>query len=376
MKRCLIVTTVDSTIKAFLLPHIELLMKNGVKVDVASNIRENSVLLASKINGQIIRIPFSRKIKDKDNVRSFFIMRKLLKKNNYDFIHVHTPIASFLTRMAARKSENIIYTAHGFHTNDNGSTLSNSIFLFSEKLAAKKTKELIVMNKHDYNLAKNKIKLNDITMVNGVGVDTNIFSRKNVTFDISQLKKLREELSLKPNDLVVTHIAELNNNKRQIDVVNAAKSVKERYENVKFLLVGKGENIHHIKSVIEAYNLEDTVKILGYRNDIDMLLNITDIGLLVSLREGLPRSVMEMMAMEIPVIVTDIRGNNDLIEDSIEGFCVPIKRPDLISEKLLFLNENKDSRENMGKKGRESILRKFSLEKVLADMENIYSKYI
>ncbi len=74
-----------------------------------------------------------------------------------------------------------------------------------------------------------------------------------------------------------------------------------------------------IKAEIKSRQLEDYVFCLGYREDIDNILSITDIGLLVSLREGLPKSVMEMMAMEIPLVVTDIRGNRDLVINGENG---------------------------------------------------------
>src|SRR5699024_5627389 len=127
--------------------------------------------------------------------------------------------------------------------------------------------------------------------------------------NINYHKDLKKGLSINANDIVITHIAEFNNNKRQIDIVHAVNKLKNEYKNFKVLLVGRGPNINFIKQQVKNYHLEKYIKVLGHRNDINNLLMITDIGLLISIREGLPRSVMEMMAMEIPVIVTKIRGN-------------------------------------------------------------------
>src|SRR5699024_11288189 len=117
------------------------------------------------------------------------------------------------------------------------------------------------------------------------------------------------------------------------------------------------------------------IKVLGHRNDINNLLMITDIGLLISIREGLPRSVMEMMAMEIPVIVTKIRGNVDLINHNSEGLHVPVKDPSKIKESLLSLINNRNKRLEMGTKARKKVIEDFELERILEAMDEIYSLY-
>ena len=122
--------------------------------------------------------------------------------------------------------------------------------------------------------------------------------------------------------------------------------------------------------------MSNYILVLGQRTDIVGILSITDIGLLVSIREGLPRSVMEMMSMEIPVVVTSIRGNMDLIDDGGEGFYVPIKDSNSIKEKLSMLIEDGNLRTTMGKRARDKILNRFSLTKVLSDLDKVYSRYL
>lgn len=187
---------------------------------------------------------------------------------------------------------------------------------------------------------------------------------------------MKVELSIKKKDKVITHIGEFNNNKRQIDVLNAVNELNKYSNDLKVLLIGRGPNLNFIKSKVKEFNLDDKVKVLGYRRDIKELLAITDIGLLVSLREGLPRSVMEMMSMKIPVIVTNIRGNRDLINDKREGFHIPVKSPDKLSEQLLTLIQDDKLREEMGIKGRKKIVNHFSLENILGEMKKIYSNYL
>lgn len=352
-----------------------MLMDQNVKVDVACTFTtEDPNNLAGIINGDLFVFPFSRNMLDKNNLKSFLLMKGHLKKSKYCLIHVHTPVASFITRMASSKNDNVIYTAHGFHMNEQEKRITNKFYYYLEKIAARKTSKLIVINEYDYKTALKLISKDKAQLVNGVGIDENQYTSELI--DQNKRDELKVELSIKKKDKVITHIGEFNNNKRQIDVLNAVNELNKYSNDLKVLLIGRGPNLNFIKSKVKEFNLDDKVKVLGYRRDIKELLAITDIGLLVSLREGLPRSVMEMMSMKIPVIVTNIRGNRDLINDKREGFHIPVKSPDKLSEQLLTLIQDDKLREEMGIKGRKKIVNHFSLENILGEMKKIYSNYL
>ncbi|MBG9614829.1 glycosyltransferase family 1 protein [Bacillus cereus] len=375
MKKALIVTTVSPTITSFLIPSIDLLINKGYKVEVATNILDGS--FRQKIPEEVVinHIPFSRNIKSLDNIKAYFKMKKLLKKNNYSLIHTHTPIASFLTRKASVKNENIIYTAHGFHFNENGSGVTNSIYKMIEKVSAKKTKRLVVINKDDYEEAKNLISINKVRHIKGVGVDMDEYNPEILTSN--EKDKLKYELGIKPNMKVITHIAELNENKRQIDTILAAKKLRAIYgSEFVVLLVGRGPLSEYVLDQITQFGLENHVKCLGYRRDINNILSITDVGLLVSLREGLPKSVMEMMAMKVPVVLTNIRGNRDLVHNNKNGILVDIKSPEQIAigcEKIML---DSDLAEKFRQESYKRMLEEYSLEKVMVDLEKLYDELV
>ena len=375
MKKALIVTTVSPTITSFLIPSIDLLINKGYKVEVATNILDGS--FRQKIPEEVVinHIPFSRNIKSLDNIKAYFKIKKLLKKNNYSLIHTHTPIASFLTRKASVKNENIIYTAHGFHFNENGSGVTNSIYKMIEKVSAKKTKRLVVINKDDYEEAKKLISINKVRHIKGVGVDMAEYNPEILT--CNEKDKLKYELGIKPNMKVITHIAELNENKRQIDTILAAKKLRAIYgSEFVVLLVGRGPLSEYVRDQITQFGLENHVKCLGYRRDINNILSITDVGLLVSLREGLPKSVMEMMAMKVPVVLTNIRGNRDLVHNNKNGILVDIKSPEQIAigcEKIML---DSDLAEKFRQESYKRMLEEYSLEKVMVDLEKLYDELV
>ncbi|MGG4488684.1 glycosyltransferase family 4 protein [Metabacillus idriensis] len=367
-KSVLFVTTISRTVEAFLIPHILYFLEKGYKVGVASNTQDNKLEELAELGVSIHHVPFSREITDKRNAGSYRIINKIIQQ--YHILHLHTPISSFVTRMAASKEHSIIYTAHGFHFNENGTWVTNFLFSAAEKLAGFKTNKLIVTNQDDLTAAHKVISKHKIQFVGGVGVDTSVYNIDN--YSDSEKKNLKDELNLDPNKRVITHIAEFNQNKRQIDVVEACEILKQKTDNFIILLVGEGDDFRDIQKQIYDRKLDEYIKCLGFRGDIPRILSITDIGLLVSIREGLSRSVMEMMAMNIPVIATNIRGNRDLITNEENGYLVPIKNPSLLALRCCQLINNRTLCKQYGEAGKSKIEHQHSINHVLEQMEMVY----
>lgn len=369
-KKVLFVTTIVRTVEAFLIPHIQYFIRKGYKVGIATNTENKNLNHLEKIGVNIHHVPFSRTVIDKDNLTSFKMLKNIIKQ--YQILHLHTPIASFLTRMVSSKNQIVIYSVHGFHFNENGTWLSNLLYKILEKAMGLKTKKLIVTNKDDLAIAKKIVAEKKIHYVHGVGLDTKVYDDNNFSEKTKQQMKL--ELGLDLDRKIITHVAEFNDNKRQIDLVDACELLKEKMENFTFLLVGRGENFEMIQKIIRERRLDTYMKCLGFRTDITDILSITDVGLLISIREGLPRSVMEMMAMKIPVIATNIRGNRDLVVNGGNGYLIPIKDPSQIAKKCHLLLNNEDLSKQFGEKGREIIQHQFSIDNVLREMELIYKE--
>ncbi|PLR68569.1 MULTISPECIES: glycosyltransferase family 4 protein [Bacillaceae] len=364
----LFATTISRTVEAFLIPHILYFLEKGYKVGVASNTQENKLENLEKLGVTIHHVPFSRAVTDKGNVVSYKIIKNIIK--HYHILHLHTPISSFVTRMAASKQHTIIYTAHGFHFNENGTRITNFLFFAAEKIAGFKTNKLIVTNKDDLAAANKVISKQKVQYVGGVGVDTSVYNID--IYSEKDKEDLKHDLKLDLNKKIITHIAEFNQNKRQIDVLDACEIIKQKTENFIILLVGEGEDFKDIQKKIYDRKLDAYIKCLGFRDDIPRILSITDIGLLVSIREGLSRSIMEMMAMNIPVIGTNIRGNRDLITHEENGYLVPIKNPHLLAEKCLQLLNSENLCKQYGESGKRKIEHQHSIHHVLEQMELVY----
>lgn len=322
MKKILYVTTVSRTINAFLIPHIEMLLSKGYKVDCACAVDKSidKKLLSKGV--KVYEVPFSRNPLGIGNYKAYRRLLDIQRVNNYDIMHVHTPVASIYGRLVKKTFRNLktIYTAHGYHFFNEGSKIAWLIYYPIEKIMAKLTDITININKEDYEITKEKLKPKNCYLLNGVGLSLDQY-KKSTEEEIAS-KKI--ELGLKEEDFVVIMIAELNENKNHIQIIKAMEILKDKYSNIKVISVGEGEKFKEIKEEVEKRNLQKNIRLLGFRKDINELINVSNIGILLSHREGLPRNIMELMANGRKIIATNIRGCKDIVVNENVGTLVNV----------------------------------------------------
>lgn len=357
-------TVVKTHINVFHLPYLKWFREQGYEVHVAAKndfVNEPCIIpnCDKFYDINFARFPFSIA-----NIKAYKQLKKIIKENNYDIIHCHTPVAGVLTRLAARNSKNttVIYTAHGFHFLKGAPLLNWLIYYPVERFCAKFTDKLITINKEDYERAKKFSLRNNgnVYYVPGIGID--IEKIKNTKVDIQQKKK---ELGIPEKIPVLLSVGELNKNKNHIVVLNALSKLKDK--RFIYLICGRGVLKEYLEEKIKEFGLENKVMLLGYRNDITEILKIADLFIFPSKREGLPVSLIEAMAADLPAIASNVRGNRDLI--SKENLFEPDDADSLVSliEKQL---------DNIGNSKRSKVayknLEKYSLKNVLKQMAEIY----
>ena len=322
MKKVLYVTTVSRTINAFLIPHINMLLDNGYEVHCACSIDKPVDKELQRRGVKIFEVPFSRNPLGIGNIKAFIKLEELQRINDYDIVHVHTPIAAIYGRLLKLNfpSLRIIYTAHGYHFLKGGSKLGWILYYPIEKIMAKFTDVTININKEDYEITKEKLKHKKCYLLNGVGLDLDKYKK----LSSKEIQEKRKEFGLKDKDFVVLMIAEINKNKNHIQLINAMDILKDKYPNIKVLCIGDGTLKESLEKQIILRNLQNNIFMLGYRLDVNKLINISDIGILLSHREGLPRNIMEFMACGRKVIATDIRGCRDIVCNYNVGTLVKV----------------------------------------------------
>lgn len=187
--------------------------------------------------------------------------------------------------------------------------------------------------------------------------------------DVSKLKSLhshelkREILDGKKGPLIL-NIGRLVVEKDQKNLIQAAAIVIRHYRDAIFAIVGDGYLKDELLNLIKSLGIQDHVRLLGYRADIADFLDAADLFVLSSISEGLPISLLQAMGAGKAVISTRIGGVEDVITDGENGLLVPINDPQALAEAIISILDNQHIREDLAVKGRQKIIRYFSLEKM------------
>ena len=370
--RVLFVASNYGHLAAFHIPFMELLKAKRYQVDAAALDLSGRKAEIEALGVNCWDIPFARSPYSANNIKAYHILRRLLRENYFDLIHVHTPVPAFLTRFMTRKLRQgpVLYTAHGFHFYRGAALVNQLIYYNAERLAASWTDGLIVINKEDFESGKKLgFEPNETLFhINGVGIDLSI------TESIDQTGSIKAELNIPEHAAVITCIAELNPNKNHNYLLKAWRQLANKYNDVHLLVVGDGQLEKDLRNMVIECQIP-RVYFLGFRKDVPQILIETDIVTLVSKREGLPRCLMEAMAFGKPVVASDIRGSRDLVVNNKNGILVPLDNISKLVEALEKLIVNVSDREEMGRNGSQ-LIEKFSLKRILVDMSKIYERFL
>lgn len=306
----------------------------------------------------------------KDNYTAYKNLKKVVSREKVEVIHCNTPVGGMIGRLVAKrcKVKKVIYTAHGFHFYKGAPLFNRTVLKLAEMIMARWTDAIITMNQEDYEAAK-KFKLRkggSVYYVHGVGVDTNI-SKLSPKVRIDK----RKELGLSDEDFVIASVGRLDANKNNRTLINAISKIAN--PNIKLILCGDGDEMTELKELTKFLLVDNRVFFLGRRDDMNEIYEAVDVLAMASFREGLSRTIMEAMSHGLPCIVSNIRGNVDLIENMVGGFLCKTTDASAYAEKFNLLANDKDLREKMGKNNLHTI-KKYSIETVTEEMRNIYEK--
>lgn len=366
MKKILFAANVDYFYIKFLEPQLKYFHENGYEIHTASRNENVEIPYSDKK----FDVPFARGFNIKDNINSYKKMKKIIKENNYDIIFCHTPFGGAITRLAAKSVKTkarIIYEVHGFHFYK-GAPLKNWIIFYNaEKYLSKYTDTVITINKKDYEIARKKFHCN-IEYVKGIGL---IPEKLDLIITKKEKDELRESLGIKPNDFVIIYAAEINKGKRQEWLTKTLEKTIKQNNNIHLLLPGKDLLEGRCDKLIEKLKLQKNIHLLGFRRDIPKLLKISNLAVSSSNREGLPVNIMEAMYAGLPIVVTDCRGNSDLVINNKNGFIVDTNDSYSFARKVEELYNNKELSKKFGNSSKQMI-KEYLIENVMDDYIKIY----
>lgn len=384
MGKVLVLASIAPMIEAFNQKHIQTLQAMGHEVHVAANftadsstVQERNQLFKAKLTKQgilVFDLPIDRNPFSIKNFTAYLSIRHLFDQQHYDMVHCHSPIGGVLTRLATSFNQSrpfIIYTAHGFHFFKD-SPLKNWLLYYPiEKVLSKRTDCLITINKEDYTFVQRKnFSMKSINLVSGVGINLNKF----LPTSDEKRKVLRKQYGYNENDFLLIYVGELIARKNQQHILKVLQTLVKIHSSVKLLLVGDGEDEKILKEKIQKLGIKNHVEMLGFRKDIMELMSLADVAVSTSRQEGLPVNVMEAMAVGLPLIVTDCRGNRDLVKDGLNGYVVEQDNIERFSRKIDILLQNKPLRDKFSTYST-LFVQQYSDTKIQKAMKEIYTEF-
>jgi glycosyltransferase involved in cell wall biosynthesis len=373
----LYLATVATTIRLFILPYAAHFRALGWRVDVAARGASAERELREAFDN-VYDLPLSRSVRD---IRGLTLGARAISQvlaSQPDIVHVHTPIAAFMTRLAVRgmpreRRPAIVYTAHGFHSHRGGNPVANLLFLSAEKLAGRWTDRLVVINDEDYLAARRHriVGPSQLAWMPGIGIDTGMFSRGSI--DQASVARSRQALGVEADIPLFVAVGELTRNKRSADAVNALATM--RHTEAHLALAGGGPERAHLEEVANRMGVGGRVHFTGFIQDVRPLVGGATALVLPSKREGLARSIMEALALEVPVVASTARGNRQLVGDD-SGFVVPTGDVAALATKMDWLIDHPVEAAEMGRHGRERMVEHYDVGNLMQRHEQLYTELL
>ena len=357
------ICAIGGTAKILLLPQVNYFLSRNLSVEIACSPGPEVEQLQQQ--GYAIHpIQIDRRISPIPNLRSIYQLTKLIRQHQYDLVHVHTPIAAILGRIAAKLAgvKRIVYTAHGFPFHNLSSPGQYRFYFTVEKFAALLTDLILSQNHEDVATArKSGLCPPEKIRYLGNGVDIDRFNR--AALDPIHQSKLRKSLGIPDTaEMIIGTIGRLTRKKGSGYLIEAAAKLLPQFPNLHVLVIGGQLSTDpepfypEIVERIRTLGIEKHVTITGQREDIPELLGLLDIFTLPTFtHEGLPRSILEAMSMGLPVVATDIRGCREAVVDGETGLIVPPQDSEKLAEALGKLLSDSDLRQAYGKAGRQRV---------------------
>lgn len=301
------------------------------------------------------------------NIKALCQLFTIIKEEKVESVLCSTPIGGLLARIAAKikNIKPVIYAAHGFLFFNGAPFINRTVYRWEEMLLAHWTDTLITITQEDYKAAQ-RFKLRSGArpyLVHGAGVNTGVKIEKS-------REEKRSELGIPDNAFVIVSAGELNKNKNNYVIIDALSLMNDK--DVYYILCGDGAEREHLANKAKSLGLEDRVIFLGYRTDVEEIMNCSDVFSMPSLREGLPRAIMEAMDLGLPCVCSKIRGAIDLIGNNEGGFLCSPKDAGEFSKSFAILKNDEKLRKSIGERNM-SIVVDFSADKVRKELYDIYS---
>ena len=357
------------------------LVDEGFEVHAVCSSDEYTNLLSN--DGVIFHdVNIDRSINPLGNLKSIMRMVKVFKKVQPDIVHVHTPVAAVLGRIAAKIANvpTVIYTAHGFYFHEGMSKLTYQTFYLIEKYIGKFfTDYIFTQSKEDFDLAINGKFLknnNYLHISNGIDLE-NQFNY--YAIDDVRINKIKNELGIKDDEIVFSFLGRMVKEKGIIELLESFSILSEENPNIKLLCMGSmptSERDNSVNELIKKFKDNKQIIFLGQVENSEIYYKISDVFVLPSYREGMPRSIIEAMSMKNAIIATNIRGSREEVVPRETGYLVKVNDVSSLLEAMRYLSDNPSKIMSMKELGYQRALSEYNERDVVSKQLKVFKKVL
>lgn len=300
---------------------------------------------------------------------ALFTLARVLREENPAVVHTHSSKAGILGRFAAALAgvPLVLHTFHGFGFHDRQNPFVKDLFVFLERIAARLTTRMIFVSKAnvEYAAQHGLVREEDAVLIrSGVAL-------AGLPAPIRGKKETRAAAGLRRDPPLVLSVGNLKPQKNPDDFLKVAQFVVEKSPQTCFAFVGDGPARARLEARVVAKGLSRNVRFLGWREDARELMAASDVFLLTSLWEGLPRALVEAMKSGLPPACYAVDGVRDLIRDGLNGFSVRPGDWRTLAERVLSLVEDKTLRERMGREAAAAVGEEFDIDAMVRRQETL-----
>jgi glycosyltransferase involved in cell wall biosynthesis len=274
-------------------------------------------------------------------------LAKLLRRERVDLLHAHqyTPFFYGMTARILCRRPPVLFTEHGRWYPD----FPRRKRIFANRLLLERRDRVVGVGQS----VRQALIDNEGFPSHRVQVIYNGVDLAPLADAAPQRSLIRSELGVGNREWLILQVARLDELKDHATAVRTLAHVVARGTKAQLVLVGEGPEESKIRQLVQRYQLEHEVRFLGLRTDIPRLLAAADLFLLTSVSEGIPLTLIEAMAVGLPVVSTRVGGVQEVIDDGKTGLLAPRGDDVGLAEKVLHLINNPPLRRQMGELGRE-----------------------
>ncbi len=342
----------------------KILAKKGYEVVIACRPESKLKQKALELGLKHVEFPLKR---DTD-IGSMIALYKYLRRERFDIIHAHHPKAHMIAMIAAffaRSPVFIVSRRVSFSIKDGKNIFNPLKYKFSRI-----DKIIPVCNAIGEQLAKEGVKKDKLQTVYS-GTDPRRFNPETTTSNI------RKELGIDENAVVIAKVAHYSEWKGYATFFESARSVIARDKSVRFIIAGKGTDSDTVLKKVKDAGLTDNFHCLGIRSDVPEILMAADIAVNTAYTgEGLSGALREALFMGTPLVAADVSGNKEICIDGKTGYLVPKLDAESLTNALVKLIDNPETRAKMGAYGKEYVMNNFTTEVMASRTLAVYAELL